>query len=123
MRVSYNLSLEELAEIMGISPAFAGLIERGQRGVKLDRLITICEFFHVSFDYLMFGKNAHNTPEKIADNPVLALENVLSEYELGKLCDFGRKLSLHRFTENETDSLFNALHDLVLLMKSNSHRA
>ena len=123
LRVSYKLSAEDFAHLIGLSSSFIGLVERGQRGIKLSRLLMMCELFHVSLDYLVFGKNECNTPEKIADNPVLSLGNTLSEYELEKLCDFGRQISLHNFTKSETDSLFAAFHELVMLMKRNKRGA
>ena len=120
LRVTYKLSMDELAQLIGISSTFLNMIECGYRSMKLSRLITVCETFNVSLDYLVLGKNEHNEhniPQKIADNPILSLVNTLSDYELKKLCDFGRIISLKRFTKNETDSLFAALNDFVIFMK------
>lgn len=43
---------EQVAEMIGITPAFMGHIERGERGMALDTLIYLCNFYHVTMDYL-----------------------------------------------------------------------
>ena len=43
---------EQVAEIVGITPAFMGHIERGERGMALDTLLHLCNFYHITMDYL-----------------------------------------------------------------------
>ncbi|MDR2939929.1 MAG: helix-turn-helix domain-containing protein [Clostridiales bacterium] len=52
-RISRNISIEELAEMLELSSAFVGLIERGQRGASVKNLIKISEIFSVSIDSLI----------------------------------------------------------------------
>ena len=53
LRHKYSMSTEQMAAIMGISPAFVGLIERGNRGASLNRLCIIANYFDVSLDSLL----------------------------------------------------------------------
>ena len=43
---------EQVAEAIGITPAFMGHIERGERGMALDTLLHLCNFYHITMDYL-----------------------------------------------------------------------
>ncbi|MGN0507261.1 MAG: helix-turn-helix domain-containing protein [Lachnospiraceae bacterium] len=59
-----NLTREAFAEKVNLSPQFIAEIELGKKGLSLDTLIRICEYFNLSADYLLFGKTeaAANTP-------------------------------------------------------------
>lgn len=52
-RQEYNLTIEDLSEIVDIAPGFLGLIERGQRGTSIINLIKISDFFGVTLDDLI----------------------------------------------------------------------
>jgi len=52
-RLRLNLTQEQLAERIGVSSAYAGFIERGERSVTLEKLILIANTLHVSLDYLL----------------------------------------------------------------------
>lgn len=52
-RKRLNLTQEQLAECIGVSSTYVGLIERGERSVTLDNLILIANTLHVSIDYLL----------------------------------------------------------------------
>ena len=45
-----NLSTDELAELMGLSPGFIGLIERGERGATTHNIMKLSEIFNVPVD-------------------------------------------------------------------------
>ena len=40
-RLELNLSQEELAEIVGISPSFVGAIERGEKSATIDTPLSV----------------------------------------------------------------------------------
>jgi transcriptional regulator with XRE-family HTH domain len=61
-RLMRKMSLEGLAEILQLSTAFLGLIERGQRGAKLANLMKIADVFGITVDDLLYRKST-NTPE------------------------------------------------------------
>lgn len=52
-RQQMNLTQEQLAEAAGVSTAYIGLVEHGQRSVTLEKLIDLANIFHVSIDYLL----------------------------------------------------------------------
>lgn len=52
-RIRMNYTQEQLAEAAGLSTAYIGLIEHGQRAVTLEKLIDLANIFHVSIDYLL----------------------------------------------------------------------
>ncbi len=52
-RKKRNLTIEDLAEIIGMAPGFLGLIERGQRGTSIKNLVKIADIFSLSLDQLI----------------------------------------------------------------------
>ena len=60
-RLRLNLTQEQLSEYIGISTAYLGQIERGDRNVTLDKLIPIANRLGVTIDYLLTDYiNEHN---------------------------------------------------------------
>ncbi len=57
-RERFGLSREEFAEIIGLSDYYIGQLERGERQMSLPALVKIANCFHISLDYLIFGKSA-----------------------------------------------------------------
>ena len=55
-RMLRRMSMEELSEILQLSTAFIGLIERGQRGAKLANLMKISEVFGITVNDLVYSK-------------------------------------------------------------------
>lgn len=55
-RLLRRMSMEELSEILQLSTAFIGLIERGQRGAKLANLLKISEVFGITVNDLVYDK-------------------------------------------------------------------
>ena len=52
-RKKRNLTIEDLAEVIGMAPGFLGLIERGQRGTSIKNLVKIAEIFGLTLDQLI----------------------------------------------------------------------
>ena len=52
-RKRLHYTQEYVAEAVGITPAFVGHIERGERSLSLDTLIRLCNFYHVTIDYIL----------------------------------------------------------------------
>jgi len=44
---------EEVAEAIGITPAFVGHIERGERSFSFETLFKFCNYYRVTVDYLL----------------------------------------------------------------------
>ncbi len=53
LREQAKMSQEELAEALDYSAVSIGKVERGVQTMKYWRLIRLCEFFHVSLDYVV----------------------------------------------------------------------
>jgi len=51
------MSIEELSEILQLSTAFIGLIERGHRGAKLYNLLRIADIFGITVNDLVYSKS------------------------------------------------------------------
>ncbi len=52
-RANLNLTQEQLAEDVGLSPAYIGQIERGERNISLDKLVLIVNRLGVTIDYVL----------------------------------------------------------------------
>ena len=52
-RLRLNLTEEHLSEEIGISTAYLGQIERGERNITLDKLITLTNRLGVTVDFLL----------------------------------------------------------------------
>lgn len=52
-RLKLNLTQEHLSEDIGISTAYLGQIERGERSVTLDKLVSLANRLGVTVDYLL----------------------------------------------------------------------
>lgn len=57
-RENLNMTREELAELIGISPYFLGQIERGERNMSIKTLTALSQCLHISIDYLFFGSDS-----------------------------------------------------------------
>ena len=51
-RVAINMSIDELAGLLNITPGFLGLIERGERGITSPHLYKLADIFDISVDSL-----------------------------------------------------------------------
>lgn len=54
-RLKSNLTQEELAALVDLSPTHISVIERGVKSPKLDTFIRIANALNVSADYLLFN--------------------------------------------------------------------
>lgn len=92
-RVNKNLTLEQLAEILGLSASYMGLIERGQRGISIETLYKLANIFNVSTDYLLFSdKYDKEDKERLMHNflqkQILNLTDQYSKKDLEFIIDF-----------------------------------
>lgn len=52
-RIKRHLTQDKLAEAVGLSTSHIGHIERGEKSLTLDTLISITNYFGLSLDYLL----------------------------------------------------------------------
>lgn len=67
-RKRLGFTQEQVAEVIGISPAFVGHIERAERSMSLDTLIHFCNLYRITMDYLLSDTlqlQQNNTLEQI----------------------------------------------------------
>jgi transcriptional regulator with XRE-family HTH domain len=111
-RKKRNLTIEDLAEIIGMAPGFLGLIERGQRGTSIKNLVRIAEIFSISLDQLV-----------TVDLRNLEVTNVKEGKETKK--SRSGKLStlssiIKNMTEDELEYIITIVKALRKLTRSNS---
>lgn len=53
LREDHDLAQKEIAALLDITQQQYSLYESGQREIKLAHLITLCEHYHVSADYIL----------------------------------------------------------------------
>lgn len=81
-REKMNMTREEFAEKVCISPQFLAEIENGKKGMSAGTLYKICESFNLSADYILLGrKSAENLSSPSADTLNLLAEPFLSYAE------------------------------------------
>ena len=52
-RKQKGMTIDELAEKIGMAPGFLGLIERGQRGTSMSNLVKISDLFGITMEQLI----------------------------------------------------------------------
>ena len=60
VRTQMELTREQFAEQVGISPQFLAEIENGKKGMSADTLYKICSRFEISADYILLGRVSNN---------------------------------------------------------------
>ncbi len=97
-RKKRNLSIEQLAELLDVSGSFLGLVERGQRGLGIEKLCKLTDIFNISLDDLFAEKNSYK--KTIESTLVLAEPKVFK----GKPENFDQLQSLlYNLTKEEID--------------------
>jgi transcriptional regulator with XRE-family HTH domain len=89
LRRSCGITIDKLSDKIGITQSHLGLIERGERGVTVERMVEFCTFFKCTADYLLTGKE-NMTAEMKFGNSALAnsIDLLLNEEEKRKLLEF-----------------------------------
>lgn len=92
-RLQLNFTQEQLAEYVGVSSTYIGFVERGERAVTLEKLVSIAGALHVSVDYLL-SDSMDTLPEK--DFHILrTLWSQASPAEQAMILDIARSVLHH----------------------------
>ena len=98
-RRAHDYTQEQLAEMLGVSTAYYGKIERGVHGISIEKLIVLGEKLDMDLTYVLTGK----------DKNTIIFNNVLEKCPLGKRYDFEQiikyALNLAREKDNEDCNL------------------
>ena len=81
IRKELNLTLEKFGEKLGVQRSAVSKIERGERGLTDQMIISICREFNVNYDYLVDGEGEmfDDLPETIMDE--LCLQYGLDDFD------------------------------------------
>lgn len=82
-----NMSIDDLAYLLGLTPGFIGLVERGQRGTTAHMLVKLSDAFGLPIDDLIYGgsaeaKEARGQALRSRQEAIQSLTYDLSEGEL-----------------------------------------
>ena len=100
LRESFGLSMEELANLTGLSKAFIGLVERGNRGAKFENLLKIAGIFGITLNELVKDDNEQNLL------PVLSEQDIY----ISKI-----NIRLNQMTERELDFIMCVVNAIPVL--------
>lgn len=78
-RVKKNISQEELAEIVDVTPSYISNLERGNRLASLKTTLDIVNALDMSFDYLMLENMKNNSKEIKIDKNLIEFKNILEQ--------------------------------------------
>uniref|UniRef100_UPI004027FBA0 helix-turn-helix domain-containing protein n=1 Tax=Eubacterium sp. TaxID=142586 RepID=UPI004027FBA0 len=66
-RKELHLTQEQIAERMNVSIQMVSNLERGNKAIKIDNLLKLCDILQTSTDYILIGKHTNNDIEQLAD--------------------------------------------------------
>jgi transcriptional regulator with XRE-family HTH domain len=68
LRIELNYTQEQMSEILGMSPAYYGKVERGVHGLSLQKLLLVNQKLDMDINYLLSGnKKSEITLETIIE--------------------------------------------------------
>jgi len=105
-RVLRKMTMEELAEYMGISPAYLGAVERGQRPLSNRLMKRLHDRLGISYDYLLEG--------------ITISGNMISQFvRESEIYTTNRNLNilLNVCTDDELDSCYNLVHTYLKFIR------
>jgi transcriptional regulator with XRE-family HTH domain len=76
LRKAHNLSQDKLSDILGYDRKYIGRVEFGERGYSIDLLIALSEYFDVTLDYLILGKEKSTPKAADLDDVILKLTKI-----------------------------------------------
>lgn len=72
-RKALGISQEDFAERIGRVPKFCADIERGQTGMSIETMLSICDLLKLSPDQLLFGSLDQSNPHDETEQIIAAL--------------------------------------------------
>lgn len=124
LRTEKGLTMQQMAEMLGITTGAWAKYERNEAEPTFDNLVKIANFFNVSTDFLLGRTNVRNdnavNTEKGDKNTVLGLKNIMIG-DLSAIYSFqvNWEAVLERYTkgvisEKQLQPLLEALNDLTV---------
>lgn len=78
-RKELKLTQEQIAERMNVSIQMISNIERGNKAIKIENLLKLCDILKTSTDYILTGKRTNNDFDNLARKISLLTE---SDYKM-----------------------------------------
>ena len=94
LRLNKNMSQSEMANILGVSRSSYAMWESNNNIIPLKRLITICDYFHTSIDYI-FGFINVNSSVNASYDPSLCSKRLKEIRKENKLTQQQMAAFLH----------------------------
>lgn len=82
-----GLTIKEMAKVLDISSSYLGLVERGQRCLSSAKLVSFCNLFGVSPEYILIGGVEHSEICKSKKDNIIAEVSGMTEYDLNILLE------------------------------------
>ena len=112
LRISYDMTVDKLSELLGLTTHTINAIEKGKRGTKVPSWIALSTIFNTSLDYLLAG--AGEEPKKITEESsayelLSYMQDTLDSHQLLKMAELAKIFSLNKYSREEIDLLFEAM--------------
>lgn len=91
-RVQHDYTQAQFAEFMDISVNFLSEIENGKKGMSQETLYRLCQQFHISSDYILFGITLEDAAKK--PDTIIDIANHLSAEELTQVIEYLNSLKM-----------------------------
>lgn len=89
-RILNEYTQAQFAECIDISINFLSEIENGKKGMSYETLYKLCNHFHISADYILFG-SVSDSPEN-AKSRLIDIAGTLSAAEIDAVIDYLKAL-------------------------------
>lgn len=96
LRKENNLTQEDMAKLLDITPAGYSALELGRNSFDIDKLKIIAEHFHVTLDYLAYGTTKDTSL-------VEEVSRILSNLSLDELKEIQKYVKFIRWKNNNSN--------------------
>lgn len=105
-RMLLNLNQEKFSELLGFSQKYISELERGRKLLSINSAIRICQTFHLSLDYLIFGnEHSYSDVESVREDnhfqEIMRLYDICPKDEKEHLLDIMQKIVTHSLSKNK----------------------
>ena len=107
-RVQHDYTQAQFAEFMDISVNFLSEIENGKKGMSQETLYRLCQQFHLSSDYILFGITLEDAAKK--PDTIIDIANHLSAEELTQVIEYLNSLKMMKLSEFVNKKLHAIFH-------------
>jgi len=111
-RQARNMSIEELAELLELTPGFVGLIERGRRGATAYTLYKLSDIFSIPIDTIFSKTSVRSSDRKPDDKKANGAKT--KRTKVSSL--------ISDFTETELDFIISMVKNMKLISAANPVR-